>query len=269
MREHDSKLVLLAALFVLGLVSTIACSGQGTATATQTDEAAVEEASGEQFPEGTSTESGTDDAAAEASLEQRAAELAAREQEVARREEELTKPRDVVVTVPSGTSIAVEFLVALSSETNHEGDLFAARVYEDVVQDGMVVVPAGTGIEGRVTEAQDSKRIGGRAKLVLEFQRAKLASGADVPLYASFADAAKSQTKKDAATIGGATAGGAILGRVVGGDDKDKATVIGAVVGAAVGTAVAAETKGQTVVIEAGTVIDLVLDRDVQVTVKK
>ena len=44
--------------------------------------------------------------------------------------------------------------------------------------------------------------------------------------------------------------------------------MIGAVVGAAVGTAVAAETKGQKVEIEPGTVIDIILDRDVPVTVK-
>ena len=57
-------------------------------------------------------------------------------------------------------------------------------IYEDVYQDGVLVMPAGTGIEGQVTDAQDSKRIGGKAKLALEFKRAKLASGADVPLYA-------------------------------------------------------------------------------------
>jgi len=36
-----------------------------------------------------------------------------------------------------------------------------------------------------------------------------------VPLYAAFADAAKGQGKKDAAIIGGATGGGAILGGTV------------------------------------------------------
>ena len=275
MRKHDSKLVLLVALFVLGLGSTLGCSQQGTSPASQSEEAAVEQAS--ENLEGT-----IDELAAETSLDVRAAELAAREreiareeqriaaekQEMARREEELAKPRDVVVTIPAGSSIVVEFLDTLSSETNKPGDLFAARIYEDVYQDGILVMPAGTGIEGQVTDAQDSKRIGGKAKLALEFKRAKLASGANVPLYASFADAAKGQTKKDAAIIGGATGGGAILGRVIGGDDKDKATLIGAVVGAAVGTAVAAETKGQAVLIEPGTVIDLVLIEDVPVTVK-
>ena len=44
--------------------------------------------------------------------------------------------------------------------------------------------------------------------------------------------------------------------------------MIGAVVGAAVGTAVAAETKGEAVLIEPGTVIDLILIEDVPVTVK-
>ena len=275
MKKNDLRIVLLIALFALGLISTVGCSGQGTAPTTETEEATAEEAMA--VVEGT-----IDELAEQTSLDVRAAELAAREreiareeqriaaekQEIARREEKLAKPRDVVVTIPAGSSIVVEFLDTLSSETNKPGDVFAARIYEDVYQDGVLVMPAGTGIEGVVTDAQDSKRIGGKAKLALEFKRAKLASGADVPLYASFADAAKGQGKKDAAIIGGATGGGAILGRVLGGDDKDKATLIGAVVGAAVGTAVAAETKGQAVLIEPGTVIDLVLTEDVTVTVK-
>jgi hypothetical protein len=173
----------------------------------------------------------------------------------------------VVKTVPAGTSIDVEVLDGVSSKSSKAGDSFRARVVKDVVQDGIAVIPAGSVVVGSVTEAVPLGKIGGKAKLSLAFNKLELTSGRSAPISASFAETGKSETGKDAATIGGAAAGGAILGRILSKHDKGKGTVLGAVVGGAVGTAVAAKTKGQEVEIPAGTPITLTLDSATQVTV--
>ncbi len=174
----------------------------------------------------------------------------------------------IVKTVPAGTPIEVAFLDGVSSKSSQAGDSFRTRVTKDVVQDGIVVVPAGSVVVGSVTEATGLKKIGGQAKLTLAFTKLELTSGRSAPISASFAEKGKSETGKDAATIGGATAGGALLGRLLSKGDKSKGTVLGAIVGAAAGTAIAAKTKGEEVEIPAGTAITLKLDQPTQVPVR-
>jgi hypothetical protein len=170
------------------------------------------------------------------------------------------EPEPVIVTLPAGTVLNVAFQDGVASNTSMVGDSFRARVISDVAHDGAVVVPAGSVVVGTVTEAVPlKKKIGGRAKLALEFTSLELTSGRTATIAASFAEAGKSETKKDAATIGGAAAGGALLGRLLKDKKKDKGTLIGAVVGAAAGTAIAAKTEGEEVEIPAGTEISLAL----------
>ena len=178
-------------------------------------------------------------------------------------------PAPVVKTVVAGTVIPIQFVDALSSKTSKVGDAFTARVVADVAQDGVVVIPAGSTVTGEVTEAQDLKAIGGTAKLGLSFSRLDLPSGRTTPIQASFAEQGKSETKKDAATIGGAAAGGALLGQVIGGGSRAKRALIGAAVGAAAGTVIASQTKGQEVEIPAGTELQIQLTQPTEVTITK
>jgi hypothetical protein len=165
------------------------------------------------------------------------------------------------------TALAVEFLDGLSSESSVAGDPFLALVIDDVVHDGLVVVPAGAEVRGTVAAAVPQKKIGGQAQLALDFQLLTLPDGQRVDLMARLDEAGEKQTKKDAVTIGGSAAGGAILGRVLSKNDKTKGTAIGAVLGAAIGTAVASKNAGDPVVIEPGTTAELILEAPVQVAV--
>ncbi|HXV77919.1 MAG TPA: hypothetical protein VD788_16530 [Candidatus Polarisedimenticolaceae bacterium] len=206
-------------------------------------------------------------------LEQREAEIAQRERQAARQREaaelRVSEPpvvrdpepavREVEVTLPASTALAVEFTSGLSSDESVAGDPVRVVVVRDVVQDGRVAVPAGSQVSGQVAEVKSGRKIGGRSRVVLEFDTLELPEGDRFPVRSTIEYAGKSQTGKDAATIGGSTAGGAILGRVLGGDDKDKSTAIGAVVGAAVGTAVAAKNGTDSVVIQTGDVAELLL----------
>lgn len=175
-------------------------------------------------------------------------------------------PQPIVKTVPAGTTLDVVFLDGLSSETAQPGDSFRARVTHDVSQDGVVVIPAGSVVTGSVTEAVSLKKIGGTAKLALEFSKLELPSGGTAAIEASLVEQGKSETKKDAATIGGATAGGALLGKIIG--KKGKSALIGAAVGAAAGTAIAAKTKGEQVEIPVGTELSLHLNQPTHVTIR-
>ncbi len=197
-----------------------------------------------------------------AELEQ---EREAQERENREREEQVrSEPAPLVVNVPAGTVMEVELLEGLSSQTSEVGDIFRARVASDVASDGAVGIPAGSEIVGVVTEAVPLGKVGGRAKLVLKFTDLVLPNGRTVPIDASLVQQGANETRKDAATIGGAAAGGAILGRVLSKKDRSKGTVIGAIIGAAAG-AVLASRNGDEVVIPEGTKLDLKLDDELEV----
>jgi hypothetical protein len=162
------------------------------------------------------------------------------------------------VTVPAGTSFEVEFTKGLASNTSSVGQTFRARLLSDLRLEGTTAIPAGAEILGVVTEAVAARRIGGKAKLSLKITDLVLPSGSTLPIHASFLEEAKSKTGRDAATIGGAAAGGGLLGRILG--QSGKSTILGALVGAAVGTAIASRTAGEEVVIPEGSVVKLKLD---------
>lgn len=225
-------------------------------------------------------------------LADREAEVAARERELARREAELAQrdstpapapsepaapseqewrerepePAPTPVTVPAGTGFSVELASSLSSETSQVGDRFSASLSAPLSVGGEEAVPAGSTVEGRVTDAQALRKIGGKARLGLSFDRVVLPDGTSAPLAASLSQVGKSETKKDAATIGGSAAAGAILGRVIGGGSKSRRSAIGAAAGAAIGTAIAAKTEGEAIELSAGTVLTLALEAPLTVT---
>lgn len=173
--------------------------------------------------------------------------------------------RSTTMTVPSGTSVAVEMLQTVSSATAAPGDGVSARVADNVYADGGVAIPAGSRLYGKVTEAQGLRRVGGRARLAVDFTSLELPSGQTVPISASYAKVGRSETPKDAGTIAGSAAAGAVLGHQVYKRNRDKGTAIGAVVGGVIGTAVANRTKGQEVELGSGSVFDLSLEGPVTV----
>ena len=174
------------------------------------------------------------------------------------------------VVVPANTMVAVQFLDTISSDANVAGDTFNVQVLDPVVVNGVTAIEEGSVVFGSILEVVPSKKIGAGARMNMEFTRVRLPSGKEYPLSAVFTDTAAGAKKKDAATIGGSAAGGALLGRIIGHKKGDEAggTAIGAVVGAAVGTAIAATNENKPVVIEQGTVVQLLLDAPVTVSIQ-
>jgi hypothetical protein len=168
------------------------------------------------------------------------------------------------VTVPQGALMDVEFLQTLSSHTSQAGERFSVRIAEPVMVSGRIAIPAGSLISGTVAEAKPAKKVGGRSTLSLDFDLLELPSGHSYPVDVVFSQRGKSSTGRDAAIIGGATVGGAILGHQV---DDDKGKEIGAVVGAIAGTVAASQTRAKPVELAAGTVMTLEVTKPLQVEI--
>jgi hypothetical protein len=177
-------------------------------------------------------------------------------------------PETIALTVPQSTTLKVKMEDALDSGTSQPGDHFMATLQEPVVLGDRVVLPAGSSVEGTVTEVIPAKKgmkeSGGA--LTLSFDKVTTPSGDSAAMSASLSEVAKS-TKKKAGTIGGAAAGGALLGKIFGGSTKDAA--VGAVVGGAIGTGVAAGTKGTEMKIAAGTPLTITLQQPLTMHLKR
>ena len=162
------------------------------------------------------------------------------------------------LTVPAGTVLMVTFEQALSSASSQVGDRFSARVVEPVSVNGREAIATGSMISGRVVSVERPARFGDLAQLNLEFTSLRVGSGVESPISASFRGEGEAQSTKDAVIIGGAAAGGAVLGEVLG--DDSESTVLGALIGGAIGTGIAARNRGEEVTIPEGMVIEIQLD---------
>jgi hypothetical protein len=168
-----------------------------------------------------------------------------------------------MVGIPAGTILTLALDTRLSSETSHAGDSFTATVVEPIVVESREVIPAGSTIEGRVTDATPAKRGAGKATLALSFGSLRLASGYHTSIVGSFEEISASKKGRNAAIIGGSAAGGALLGRIIGKDTRG--SVIGAIVGGGVGTAVVMGKEREQAVIPADTPFGIRLGQAIQV----
>ena len=167
------------------------------------------------------------------------------------------------VTVPSGTTVMLRWSETVSSRGSAPGDSFRTTVDEDVTIDDAVAIPSGSVIVGRVTEAHQPK-VGGRARLALEFTAVELPSGESAPIDAVFSARGKGQNLKDAGIIAGSTVGGAILGEAV---SEGEGGVIGGILGGIGGAVAASRNKARPVEIPAGSVMAIELVRPVTLEV--
>jgi hypothetical protein len=165
--------------------------------------------------------------------------------------------------VPSSTRIAIRLAQAVSSDTSKAGQAIEATLAEAVRIDGVDVLPAGSLVRAEVTEAEESGKVKGRARLTLAFSGIA-AHGESYPIDASYAMVAPATKAKDAKTIGIPAAGGAVLGGILGGG---KGAAIGAAVGGGAGTAVVLSTSGEEVGLASGSRVTVTLGRTLEVKV--
>lgn len=84
-------------------------------------------------------------------------------------------PAGFDLTLPNDTAIHLKFSKTLSSETAHVGDVVDLVVADDIIVDGLCVIPSGASAEGVVTEAEPRRRMGKGGKLGLSVKSVHLA----------------------------------------------------------------------------------------------
>ncbi|HET7751234.1 MAG TPA: TrbI/VirB10 family protein, partial [Terriglobales bacterium] len=102
----------------------------------------------------------------------------------------IVKPAaDVQLSVPAGTEIDATLQDALSSKTANTGDTFTAVVAQPVhAANGEVAIPAGTVINGEVTESEQGKTlptVRGKGRLAFRFKDITLPSHRSFPVEAT------------------------------------------------------------------------------------
>jgi type IV secretory pathway VirB10-like protein len=132
--------------------------------------------------------------------------------------------------LPAGISIRVHLIGRLSTAETEKGEPFRTRVASDVLQGGVVVIPAGAEIDGRVVEVS-SGHAGGHGAMRLEPEAIILPNGDRFRLHADVAGTPGPRThvagegtivpdsriKRDSVEYGGAVGAGVVTGAIVGG----------------------------------------------------
>ncbi len=145
-----------------------------------------------------------------------------------------------------GTLLRVRLKTSIETATTQPGSIFKAELTEPVQHMGRVVVPAGSTLEGRVTEVRGGKRFRGAALIHLQAERIILPDGTRMPVHAAVIDTdrygstrtdaegnviRKDHVKETLAVMSLTTGSAAAAGGVIGG-------VPGALVGAGIGAGV-------------------------------
>lgn len=162
---------------------------------------------------------------------------------------EAMRPRATSLVLPEGTELHLILEEGLSSATSRVGETVTARVERAVGDDGRIVLPGGTVLQGRVTDVRSSGRVSGRARVAVDFDRIVVRGRTHELQATQILAEAPSQSGRDAKIVGGSAAAGAILGAIA---DGKKGAVRGAVVGAGAGGAAVLITKGREIEMPAG-----------------
>lgn len=180
--------------------------------------------------------------------------------------------------LPSGTPIHMKLETGLSTAANKVGDTFTGRVTADVQNAGMVVIPVGSQITGKVTRSAEQRRYKGRPVLEISPEEVILPDGQRYQISAVLTGVDReSGTKvnsegqikgggmdtRDKVEMAAGAGGGAAMGGLIA--RSGKGTLVGAMIGG--GAAVAywlSKTKSASVT--AGTEMVMELARPMTMT---
>jgi hypothetical protein len=155
----------------------------------------------------------------------------------------VTSVPDVPGQVNEGTPLRARLQNPLSTQDTKVGDTFLAELVQPVTQHGVVLIPVGSQIRGRISSVHGGRRWTGRASIRLQPDFITFPDGTSHRVYAeltdldNFADArvnsegtvvGTEHPKATLAALGLTTASAAAAGAVIGGG-------VGAGVGAAIG----------------------------------
>lgn len=169
------------------------------------------------------------------------------------------------VTLPAGTVLPVDLETAVGSDISRVEQPVHARLRRAVFAHGVQVLPAGTGLSGYVTSARRPGKVKGRGYVAMRFTELDTpGAGATRISTAQISRLAPATKKKDTVEILAPAAGGAVIGRLVGGKSG---AAKGAVIGGAAGTGYVLSTRGKEVRLGKGADLSIRLTAPVTVRV--
>ncbi len=180
--------------------------------------------------------------------------------------------------IPRGAHVLLRMENSINTRTAQEGDYVYLRTASPISVDGKIAVPAGSYVQGVVTESRRSGHVKGRAQLAIRLETLTLDSGKVLKFspHLSSVDAEETGQKvtgkesaveqapdrgRDAERIAILAGSGASIGGLA--DRSWKGAGIGAGAGAAVGLATVLLSRGREVELRHGATLDVVFDRPV------
>jgi len=159
------------------------------------------------------------------------------------------------VTVPAGTLLRVRLDQPLDTAHLQDGTIFQATNAVDVYERGVLAIPRGAALTGRVVAAGEGGKgkLGGSAVLSLQLTNVNLAGR----IFPVVTDVWSTRGPNKAGYTASNTAGGAVLGAIIGGIiGRGAGAAIGAGVGAAGGLAASEATHGPHVILPVESQVD-------------
>jgi hypothetical protein len=183
------------------------------------------------------------------------------------------------VAVPAGTRIPLTLINRISTKNAHEGDQVYLQSAFPVVINNSIVIPPGSYVKGTITQAKRPGRVAGRGELYLRFDSLTLPNGVTREFKArvgaidgSNADTLDKKEGKvvsegakghDVATVAETAAVGTSIGAIASRASPGVGAGIGAGAGLLAGLAAVLLTRGPDAVLERGSTVDMVLDREI------
>jgi hypothetical protein len=160
-----------------------------------------------------------------------------------------------MTTVPAGTSILVRMLDTVDSSKNPPGSRFTATLETNLVVNGVVLVPKGNTVYGRLAEAKQAGRATGSSELQLELTDIVVHGTAYPLLTSDYQVKGSSSGKRSAKRLLGGAGLGAVIGAVAGNAG------MGAAIGATAGAVGSVAQKGKSVNVPSETLLEFRLQQ--------
>jgi hypothetical protein len=175
--------------------------------------------------------------------------------------------------VPAGTVLMVRLETTLATFSNRPGDPFRGSINQPVIVQGQMLIPAGAVVEGRVTKVSEPRRISGRPTIGILPEAVIFPSGQRYYLDATLTDTnipgtdvndegqfkGSGHDRRDTFETGGGTAGGMLIGGLIGGPPG---ILVGGLIGAGSGAGFWL-ARHRSAILPAGTELTLELNRPI------
>lgn len=185
--------------------------------------------------------------------------------------------RGHLTAVPKGTMMMVKVDQPLNSASSKVGDPITAIVEADVFMNNQIVIPAGSQVEGAVTQVSPAGHVGKAGSMEVQFSVIRTTYGHSYPVRARVVtsdesgiirgDSPQAQVFKTLGTAAGGTAAGTLMGTAAGSllGSAGGGAMFGLAAGSLAGVGYALLREGKEVVIPTGARMSIVLDQPIAV----